>query len=185
MAQAFFPMFVNISDKKIVIVGGGTVAARRVKTLLLFVGKVTVVSPELCDELNPLPKGVCWIMRKYGEEAAEVSGVIPKVVEAGEKACVDVTSEVVSARVDKVLHGADIVFAATNQTEVNERVYADCRLLEIIEGRKIFVNCADDKRRCDFFFPAVVQSGEITIGINSGGQNVKKVREVREKLDGM
>ena len=172
MGQAFFPMFVNISDKKIVIVGGGTVAARRVKTLLLFVGKVTVVSPELCDELNPLPKGVCWIMRKYGEEAAEVSGVIPKVVEAGEKACVDVTSEVVSARVDKVLHGAE--------KEIKERKQESMQ-----HENKIFVNCADDKRRCDFFFPAVVQSGEITIGINSGGQNVKKVREVREKLDGM
>lgn len=155
MGQACFPVFIDISNNKIVIVGGGAVAARRVKTLLLFTDEVTVVSPELCDELNSLPESVHWIAREYGAGAG----------------------------VDIALLGADIVLAATNRREVNEKVYADCRMLEKAEGRKILVNCADDKTRCDFFFPAVVQLDEITVGINSGGRNMKKVREVREKME--
>lgn len=45
--MAYFPMFVDVSDKKILVVGGGKVAARRIKTLRLFTDEVTVLSPRL------------------------------------------------------------------------------------------------------------------------------------------
>lgn len=57
MEKRYFPMFVDISDKKIVVVGGGTVAARRVKTLLDFAEDITVVSPEICEKLRALREG--------------------------------------------------------------------------------------------------------------------------------
>ena len=34
--KRYFPMFVDLSDKSIVVVGGGNIATRRVKTLLSF-----------------------------------------------------------------------------------------------------------------------------------------------------
>ncbi|MBI3041010.1 MAG: bifunctional precorrin-2 dehydrogenase/sirohydrochlorin ferrochelatase [Chloroflexi bacterium] len=51
---AYYPIFLNISGKKCVVVGGGAVALRKVKTLLEHGARVEVVSPDLCPELSQL-----------------------------------------------------------------------------------------------------------------------------------
>ncbi len=45
----FYPIYLNISDKKCVIVGGGDVAYRKACSLREAEAKVTVVSPEFCE----------------------------------------------------------------------------------------------------------------------------------------
>lgn len=50
--KRLFPMFVDISGWKILIAGGGRIAARRVRTLLEFGADITVVAPELTPELE-------------------------------------------------------------------------------------------------------------------------------------
>lgn len=57
MEKAYFPMFVDISKKKIVVIGGGKIAARRVKTLLIFAEDITVIAPDICDTLWELSRG--------------------------------------------------------------------------------------------------------------------------------
>ncbi len=52
----YYPVFWDIADKKCVVVGGGEVAARKVKRLLNCGAKVSVVSPELHPELAALNK---------------------------------------------------------------------------------------------------------------------------------
>lgn len=48
----FLPIFMNIKAQPCLVVGGGDVASRKVFLLLRAGGEVTVVSPELCDELQ-------------------------------------------------------------------------------------------------------------------------------------
>lgn len=38
--KPYFPMFIDLSDKNIVVAGGGNIATRRIKTLLKFYKKV-------------------------------------------------------------------------------------------------------------------------------------------------
>ncbi len=45
-------MFVDLSDKRALVVGAGKIAARRVTTLVRFCGDVTVVAPEICPEIE-------------------------------------------------------------------------------------------------------------------------------------
>ena len=45
-------MFVDLSDKKIVVVGGGNIATRRIKTLLQFTRNITAVAPKTTMELH-------------------------------------------------------------------------------------------------------------------------------------
>lgn len=52
--MACFPLFVDLSDRKIRVFGGGAVATRRVKTLLEFGADVYVVAPEISSELKIL-----------------------------------------------------------------------------------------------------------------------------------
>lgn len=49
--MAYFPMFVDLTDKPCLVVGGGEVAYRKVKTLLDFDAEVTVVAESVCQEL--------------------------------------------------------------------------------------------------------------------------------------
>jgi uroporphyrin-III C-methyltransferase/precorrin-2 dehydrogenase/sirohydrochlorin ferrochelatase len=48
----FLPIFLNIRNRECLVVGGGQVAARKVYLLDRAGGKVRVVSPQLCDELQ-------------------------------------------------------------------------------------------------------------------------------------
>lgn len=48
-SERLFPMFVDISDWSILVVGAGKIAQRRIETLLQFALSITVVAPE-CSE---------------------------------------------------------------------------------------------------------------------------------------
>ncbi len=48
----FYPAFLNLQDRKCLVVGGGTVAERKVVSLLLSGGEVTVISPEATELLK-------------------------------------------------------------------------------------------------------------------------------------
>ena len=45
-------MFIDLTDKKILVAGGGTIALRRVRTLVKFGADIHVIAPELCEELT-------------------------------------------------------------------------------------------------------------------------------------
>lgn len=52
--KRYFPMFVDLENKPVVVAGGGKIATRRVKTLLKFTRQIHVVAPELTPELTEL-----------------------------------------------------------------------------------------------------------------------------------
>ena len=68
--KPLFPLFTDLSEYKIVVVGGGAVALRRVKTLLHFASDLTVVAPEICGELCALASEgkICLLKKKYERE---------------------------------------------------------------------------------------------------------------------
>ena len=49
--MAYFPLFVNLEGRRVLVVGGGKIAARRIRTLLEFGCEITVVAPEVGEEL--------------------------------------------------------------------------------------------------------------------------------------
>lgn len=53
-SELLFPLFIDLSEKNILFVGGGAVADRRVHTLLGFAGHISVVAPETTDGLRQL-----------------------------------------------------------------------------------------------------------------------------------
>lgn len=74
MRQPYFPLFVNIAGKKIIVAGGGKIALRRVRTLLKFGADICIISPEVCQEIAGLEKeGVIKLLyRKY--QSGDVKG---------------------------------------------------------------------------------------------------------------
>ena len=62
-----YPIFVKIENRNIVVIGGGSVAERKVMTLLRFGARVRVVSPEVTDSLASLAEEgkIEWTKRSY------------------------------------------------------------------------------------------------------------------------
>lgn len=68
--MAYFPFMIDIKDKKCLVVGGGLVAYRKVTDLLQFGAAVTVVSVEVCKEIEKLQQ-VEIIKKAYAPEDIE------------------------------------------------------------------------------------------------------------------
>lgn len=64
--MAYFPMFVDIEKKKCLIVGGGTVALRKVQVLQDFGADIVVVAPEVISKIKEYP--VTIYQRKFEKE---------------------------------------------------------------------------------------------------------------------
>lgn len=70
MEQSYFPVFINLINKRVVVVGGGVIATRRVQTLCSFGCNIEVIAPEISDSLMELVKEekIVWYARKYQQE---------------------------------------------------------------------------------------------------------------------
>lgn len=91
--MAYFPMFVDIKKKKCLIVGGGTVALRKVQVLLDFGADVVVVAPEAIPKIKEYP--VTVYQRNFEKEdlqgcelvvaATDDAGLNHEIAEAAQK----------------------------------------------------------------------------------------------------
>lgn len=141
----WFPMFLNIKDANILVVGGGNIAKRRVVTLRKFSSNIAIVAPIISDELKSL-------------------GNMPNI------AVVEKNFEA------EDLDEADIVIAATDRYDLNEKIG------NIAREKNILANIASKKEICDFYFPGVVTKGNVTVGITAQGTDHKLAKEVTDKI---
>ena len=196
----YFPLFLPLEGKRILIAGAGKIAARRAGVLLSFGAKVFVTAPECSGEMRALLQGAPdeeepGKEKLKGQEEQEpgkekLKGQEPgkrklKEQELQEKELRDggrrdaAAGEIVYRErrfEESDLEGMDMVLAATDDPALNHRITEFCR------AGNIPVNNASCKEDCDFFFPAILQADGLTIGVSSGGNDHKKVAEICEKL---
>lgn len=95
--MSYFPFFVEIGQKRCLVVGGGTVAFRKIEKLLPFGVEITVVSPSFCAEIEQT-EGICRIRKEFqAEDVEDMCFVI------GATDC-----EAVNARIAAVCHAKHI-----------------------------------------------------------------------------
>ena len=63
----YYPCFLDIRGKKSIVIGGGRVSLRKVKSLLEHGANVEVISPDLCSELDELARtgAIKAVLKKY------------------------------------------------------------------------------------------------------------------------
>ena len=59
-----FPLFIDLKDKNVLVVGGGAVASRKIQKLLPFGPRIRVVAPEISPEVRSVP-GLDITERKF------------------------------------------------------------------------------------------------------------------------
>ncbi len=72
--------------------------------------------------------------------------------------------------------GAFFVIAATNDPECNQQIATCCR------EKGILVNVVDDAANCTFLFPALVQQGNLTVGISTAGSSPTAAICLKEQI---
>lgn len=98
----YFPLFLDLVNKPVLVVGGGEVASRKVEALLKAGADITIVSPSLVDFLDKLAQEqqVHWIQRFYSSDLVTKSFIQ--------------------------------VWATTDNPELNHQVYKDAKELGIL-----------------------------------------------------
>lgn len=63
----YFPVYLNIEERRCLVIGGGSVATRKVQALLECGAAVQVVSPDLTAELMEIHEAgkIIWVARAY------------------------------------------------------------------------------------------------------------------------
>ncbi len=102
MKNSYFPIFFDLSGKKILFVGGGRIATRRILAMLSFDCEITVVAPAISEKLEQVIKAgepIAWINRAFFDED---------------------------------LKGCDIVCGCTDREALNHNIYQSCKDMGIL-----------------------------------------------------
>ncbi len=75
------------------------------------------------------------------------------------------------------LKNAFVTIAATDNSEINQRVVAEAR------RRAVLVNVVDDAENSDFIVPSYLRRGTITVAVSTAGKSPALARKIRSKLE--
>lgn len=148
--MAYFPMFVDMTERECLIVGGGNVAYRKVIVMLDFGAKVTVVAEDICDELRKLTIDDIASEDKTGSYTANKENRITFIKRRFER---------------KDCDGMEMVIAATDDSAINHEIAEYCK------ANGIMVNAVDQKADCSFIFPSYIKEKNLVAAFSSGGNS--------------
>jgi siroheme synthase-like protein len=142
----FYIACLKLSGRRCLVVGGGDIGLEKVEGLLACDAGVTLIAPTAHPELEEL--------------AAEGSIVWERRPYGGADD----------------LEGVFMAIAATDDTEVNIKVFDDA------EKRAMLVNVVDVPPLCNFILPAIVRSGPLAIAISTAGASPALAKRMKRQV---
>jgi uroporphyrin-III C-methyltransferase/precorrin-2 dehydrogenase/sirohydrochlorin ferrochelatase len=140
------PVYLDLRDQSVIVVGGGEVVERKVAGLLESGARLTVVSPAVTRAIEEWAEGGRIRIERRPYRTGD-------------------------------LRDASLAFVATNDQAVSQAVRQEAD----VEG--VWINVADQPDLCDFFVPAAVRRGELTIAVSTNGASPALARRIREELE--
>ncbi|WP_334076031.1 MULTISPECIES: precorrin-2 dehydrogenase/sirohydrochlorin ferrochelatase family protein [Paenibacillus] len=142
----YVPLMMNLENRRCVIVGGGSVAERKMVSLIDAGARLVLISPTATSLLErwDAEDRLTWERRRYRE---------------GD------------------LQGAFLVYAATDQAEVNDAVTAEANALGIP------VNHAGEGGKGSFISPSVVRRGGLVLGVSTSGAGPLAAKKLSRDLE--
>ena len=141
------PILLDLSGRRVVVLGAGKIAERRIAALLEAGAAITVVAP------RTTPRVERWAVE--GRVQLE-----RRRYQAGD------------------LRGARLAYAATGDADANRQARQEA------DESGVWLNVADQPQQCDFFTPAVVRRGLLTIAVSTCGASPALASRLRERLEG-
>ena len=135
-----------LTGRPCLVVGGGDIGLEKVEGLLACDGEVTLIAPTAIDPLQELARE-----GSIKWEQREYAGI-------------------------EDLEATFIAIAATDDTDVNIRVYEDA------EKRAMLVNIVDVPPLCNFILPAIVRTGPLAIAISTAGASPALAKRMKAEV---
>jgi uncharacterized protein len=144
-----YPVFLKLGNLHTVLIGAGNVGLEKLTSIVANSpeARVTVIARAILSEVH-----TC---------AAEYKNV--KIVQ--------------KSFVDTDLDTADIVVAATDDSELNKYIRQSAH------DRKLLINVADKPELCDFYLGSIVQKGDLKIAISTNGKSPTIAKRLKEVLN--
>lgn len=155
-SSSLFSIELNLEGRNVLVVGGGRIALRKVKSLVPTGARITVVAPQFDPEFEALASA-------FEQSACNNQG----------------SSLVLKRRSYEPLDllGIFMVFICTDQPAVNAQVSNDAR------ARRILVNNACDYLDGDFIVPARMDFGEnIAVTVSTQGRAPSLAKKLKQKI---
>jgi precorrin-2 dehydrogenase/sirohydrochlorin ferrochelatase len=140
-----YPLAADLRGKRVLVVGGGGVASRKVEGLLGTGASIAVVALQSSEKISH------WA--ELERISLRVGAFRPQDVE-----------------------GAVLVFAATDDPETNRRV------AEAAKHCGAWVNVADDPEGSDFFVPALLRKGKVSVAVSTEGASPALAAWLRDRI---
>ena len=74
----FFPLFVNIENKEVLIIGGGKIGGRKAQTLKEYGGNVTVHSEKVTEDTILEDKKIKIVNKNVSHDETEIKELVKK-----------------------------------------------------------------------------------------------------------
>jgi precorrin-2 dehydrogenase/sirohydrochlorin ferrochelatase len=142
----FYIACLKLTGRRCLVVGGGEIGLEKVEGLLACDGRVTLIAPRAVPELQQLANEGSIVW-----ERREYTGPAD-------------------------LEGVFIAIAATDDTDVNIRIYEDA------ERRAMLVNIVDVPPLCNFILPAIVRTGPLAIAISTAGASPALAKRIKSEI---
>ena len=142
----FYIACLRLRGRRCLVVGGGDVGLEKVEGLLACDADVTLISPRAHPELTQLA-----LEGSIRWEQREYAGAAD-------------------------LDGALIAIAATDDTDLNIRVFEDA------EARAMLVNVVDVPPLCNFILPAIVRTGPLAVAISTAGASPALAKRMKREI---
>lgn len=141
-----YPATLLLSGRPCLVIGGGRIAERKIKSLLHAAAAVRVVTREATPTVADLAATGAIALRLGEYSDADLDGVF-------------------------------LVIVATNDADLNRRVSAECR------RRGLLVNVVDQPHLCNFYVPALLERGPVSLAISTGGASPALAKHLRVLLE--
>jgi uroporphyrin-III C-methyltransferase/precorrin-2 dehydrogenase/sirohydrochlorin ferrochelatase len=153
----YFPLFADLRGRRVLVVGGGEVAERKVRLLLEAGARVAIVARELTN----------WLAAQTGTHDGDRGHVRRDVAH--------LAADFADSHLDEVV----LVVAATDDRVLNARV------ADAAAARNVLANIVDDVELSSFIVPAIVDRSPLVIAVSTGGAAPVLARLIRERLESL
>jgi uroporphyrin-III C-methyltransferase/precorrin-2 dehydrogenase/sirohydrochlorin ferrochelatase len=153
----FLPLFHNLNGKRVIVIGGGEIALRKVRLVAEASALITIVAKEYCADLVDIRDSNA----KKGIHNLEL-----------------ITAPYQQQYIENY-PDAVLVIAATNDPELNREVSNHAQQAHMLS------NVVDDPSYSTVIFPSIVDRSPIQIAISSGGDAPVLVRLIRTQLESL
>ncbi|MES2419357.1 MAG: TSUP family transporter [Bacteroidota bacterium] len=144
-----FPVFIKLNQLRTLLVGAGNVGLEKLTVMInnCEQAAITVVAEKLAPEMVQLKNDYPTL--KIRQKSFEPED----------------------------LDNIDIVFVATNNTILNERISREAH------RRGLLINVADKPTLCDFYLGSIVQKGDLKIAISTNGKSPTIAKRLKQLLN--